>query len=73
MILAALLAGSCLHCPKGERSMTGDPNAFRDQLVCAVMVCLALIGQNKAILDWGALAMGHCHLTWGAPSVTLDL
>jgi Holliday junction resolvasome RuvABC endonuclease subunit len=55
-----------------REAMTGHPNASRDQLAYAVMVCLGLIGQGKTTHEWEALAVGHYHLIRGAPAATPD-
>ena len=43
-------------------SVTGHPNAPKDQLAYDVMVGLGLIGQAKTVHEWEAIAVGHYHL-----------
>ena len=44
-------------------SVTGHPNASRDQLAYAVMARLGLIGQAKNTHEWEAIAVGQYHLS----------
>ena len=50
-------------------AIAGHPNASRDQLGYAIMLLLGLIGQGRTTHEWEAIAVGHYHLTRGAPSV----
>ncbi|PKB79988.1 MAG: hypothetical protein BZY88_10385 [SAR202 cluster bacterium Io17-Chloro-G9] len=43
-------------------SVTGHPNASRDQLAYAVMARLGLIGQSKSTHEWETIAVGQYHL-----------
>ena len=46
-----------------RRAVTGNLNASTDQLGYAVMLQLGLIGQGRSTREWGAIAVGHYHLT----------
>ena len=50
-------------------AIAGHPNASRDQLGYAIMLLLVMIGQGRSTHEWEAIAVGHYHLTRGAPSV----
>ncbi len=53
-------------------SVTGHPNASRDQLAYAVMARLGLIGQAKSTHEWEAIAVGQYHLSLSGNKVTPD-
>ena len=46
-----------------RRAVTSNLNASTDQLGYAVMLQLGLIGQARSTREWGAIAVGHYHLT----------
>ena len=46
-----------------RRAVAGNLNASNDQLGYAVMLQLGLIGQGRSTREWGAIAVGHYHLT----------
>ena len=53
-------------------SVTGHPNASRDQLAYAVMAKLGLIGQAKNTHEWEAIAVGQYHLSRSGINATPD-
>ena len=53
-------------------SVTGHPNASRDQLAYAVMARLGLIGHAKSTHEWEAIAVGQYHLFKVRKTVTPD-
>ena len=53
-------------------SVTGHPNASRDQLAYAVMAKLGLIGQAKNTHEWEAIAVGQYDLSRSGINATPD-
>ena len=51
-------------------SVTGHPNASRDQLAYAVMARLGLIGEAKNTHEWEAIAVGQYNLFQSGINVT---
>ena len=44
-------------------AVTGHPNVPKEELAYAVMARLGLIGKEKTIHEWEAIAVGHYHFS----------